>query len=914
MIPIRGSASGEGDDGLYISCSVNGKPVKFLVDTGASVTMLKHSVYNELSEDQRIILDKENRVMQLADGRTLPFRGKGDFSIKIDTYETMHNILVADIEVDGILGMDFLGTHQCELLRTKNGYALSLSGTRVPCHSSRDGLACLRIALCETVVLPPRSESIVTAHFVDGEATEELGVIEATGQFQERHNLMMARSLVHLNWNQVPLRLLNPTDSTKTVYKDSIAATCEPAQCIDEDNRLGVNCVKPQAVDSEASLETIPDHLTDVYTRSCKELDEKQQRDVSSLLKEFSDVFSSSPEDIGRTNIVTHRINTGDSLPIKQQARRLPLHKRQEAQKEVTKMLDRGIIEPSCSPWASPIVLVKKPDGSTRFCLDYRKLNAVTVKDSYPLPRIDDTLDALVGSRWFSTLDLSSGYWQVEVAEEDRPKTAFTTGAGGLYQFKVMPFGLCNAPATFERLMEQILLGLPWEILLIYLDDVIVYAKTFEEMLARLRTVLSRLRDAQLKLSPKKCSLFQSEVKYLGHVISHEGVSTDPLKIAAISDWPVPTNIRDLRSFLGLCSYYRRFVRGFAELAKPLYKLQEKGASYVWSEDCERSFARLKKCLTATPILAFPSVDNEFILDTDASNSGVGAVLSQVSSGEEKVVAYYSRTLSKSERNYCVTRRELLAAILAIRNFHHYLLGRRFRIRTDHGALQWLMDFRNPDGQMARWLEELSMYEFEIEFRKGRFHGNADGLSRRPCGECRKCSKEEAGGERRDKDEALPCNSVKESHPSETPAVWIQQWSMKDLCKEQRADDSIGTIIELKEKNESRPNWCDISSKSSSVKSYWAQWDRLILKDSILYRQWESETGDISLQLVLPPPYRQEVLTQLHNTPTAGHLGSKKTFERVKDRFYWTGYSQDVRRWCQCCDTCSKRAGPPKEA
>ena len=294
--------------------------VKFLVDTGASVTMLKHSVYKELSEEQRITLDNENRVMQLADGRTLPFIGKGDFLIRIGTIEATHNILVADIEVDGILGMDFLGSHRCELLRNKNGYTLSLSGTRVPCHSSRGGLACRRIALCETVVLPPRSESIVTAQLMDGKATDELVVIEATSQFQERHNLMVARALVHTNRNQVPLRLLNLTDSTKTVYKDSIAATCEPAQCLDEESLLSVNCVKPQTADPEAPIETIPNHLTDVYTHSCQNLDQKQQAEAELLFKEFHDVFSASPDDIGRTNIVTHRINTGDSHPIRQQA------------------------------------------------------------------------------------------------------------------------------------------------------------------------------------------------------------------------------------------------------------------------------------------------------------------------------------------------------------------------------------------------------------------------------------------------------------------------------------------------------------------------------------------------------------------------------------------------------------------
>ena len=423
-----------------------------------------------------------------------------------------------------------------------------------------------------------------------------------------------------------------------------------------ESGQAGVNCVMhPGKEDNLTGAGSLPLYLVDLYERSVRQLNSEQQEAVKSLLIEFSDVFSAGPGDVRCTSLVTHQISTGHARPIRQQVRRLLLHRKMEAEKEITNMLEKDIIEPSCRPWASPIVLARKADGSTCFCIDYRKLNAVTIKDSYPLPRIDDTLDALVGSQWFSTLDLSSGYWQVEVSEDDKPKTAFTTGTGGLYQFKFMPFGLCNVPATFERLMEQVLNGLLWGILLIYLDDVILYAKTWEEELERLGRVFARLPE-NLKLNPKKCHLFKSRVKYLGHVVSQEGVSTDPDKITAIKDWPVPSNTKDLRSFLGLCSYYCRYVKGFADVAKPLYRLQERETDNMWTEACGRSFQLLKGHLTALPILAFPNADESFILDTDASNTGVGAVLSQQTDGCERVVAYYSWTLTKTERNYCVTR------------------------------------------------------------------------------------------------------------------------------------------------------------------------------------------------------------------------------------------------------------------
>ncbi|GBM31359.1 Retrovirus-related Pol polyprotein from transposon 297 [Araneus ventricosus] len=279
-------------------------------------------------------------------------------------------------------------------------------------------------------------------------------------------------------------------------------------------------------------------------------------------------LFSTSDSDVGRCKMTQHRINTGNHPPIKQYPRRLPLAKKEEAERLVKEMVDNGIIEESSGPWASLIVLVKKKDGSTHFCVDYRKLNEITIKDSYPLPRIDDTLDALNGSQWFSTLDLKSGYWQVEIQPEDKEKTAFTTGQG-LWQFKVMPFGLCNAPATFERLMVTVLRGLTSEACLVYLDDIIIVGRTFQEHLNNIRQVFQRLQKANLKLSPKKCRFFRKEVSYLGHIISTDGVKTDPEKTKAVVDWPRPATVYDLRSFLGLCTYYRRFVRNFSQWQDP---------------------------------------------------------------------------------------------------------------------------------------------------------------------------------------------------------------------------------------------------------------------------------------------------------------------------------------------------------
>ena len=344
-------------------------------------------------------------------------------------------------------------------------------------------------------------------------------------------------------------------------------------------------------------------------------MSEEQSITSAEFLAKNQNVFS-LPGELGCTDLVYHHINTGDAQPIKIPSRRMSPSDREEAQKQINEMLELGIIQPSKSAWCAPIVLVTKKDKTKRFCIDNRKLNSATVKDAYPLPRTDDTLDTLSGSKWFSCLDLTSSYWQIKVSQEDRPKTAFSIGSG-LHEFRVMPFGLATAANTFERLAELVLSGLTWKSSLVYLDDIVVFSSSFQEQIERLQEIFNRLIEANLKLKPKKFTLMQKKILYLGHIISEDGIETDPNKTEVVKNWPTPKNIKELRSFLGMCSYYRRFVSNFSHIASPLHALTKQNSTFDWSSKCDEAFNCLKENLVNPPILALPDFSLPLILDTE---------------------------------------------------------------------------------------------------------------------------------------------------------------------------------------------------------------------------------------------------------------------------------------------------------
>lgn len=472
-------------------------------------------------------------------------------------------------------------------------------------------------------------------------------------------------------------------------------------------------------------------NLKNINLNHCNQ-EEKEQ--IRKLCFEFRDIFHSEDIPLSFTNAIKHEIKLTDESPIHAKSYRYPEVHKEEVKSQISKLLSQNIIRNSNSPWSSPIWIVpKKMDNSGkqkwRMVIDYRKLNDKTINDKFPLPCINEILDKLGKAQYFTTLDLANGFYQIQMNESDIPKTAFSTDLGH-YEYLRMPFGLKNAPATFQRVMNNILRGLQNETCFVYLDDVIIFSTSLQEHLLKLKKVFTRLREYKFKIQLDKSEFLRKEVQYLGHIVGKDGVKPNPEKIVAVKNFPIPKTTKEIKSFLGLVGYYRRFIKDFAKITKPMTQCLRKGVKIIHSPEFLNAFGHCKNLLINAPILQYPDFSKPFLLTTDASNYALGAVLSQGTLPTDKPIAYASRTLNESETRYSTIEKELLAVVWACKYFRPYLFGRKFFIYTDHRPLVWLFNLKEPGSKLVRWRLKLEEFDYQIIYKKGRQNCNADALSR----------------------------------------------------------------------------------------------------------------------------------------------------------------------------------------
>ncbi|EYC19204.1 hypothetical protein Y032_0025g1233 [Ancylostoma ceylanicum] len=594
--------------------------------------------------------------------------------------------------------------------------------------------------------------------------------------------------------------------------------------------------------------------------------------EIRRVVGEYHDVFAISDLELTQTNLVDHDIDVGGHPPIKQKTRPVPYGIRAEVESMLIDLKDRKVIEDSQSSWASPIVLVAKKDGTIRLCVDYREVNKVTKKDSYPLPPIDIRLQNLQGKRWFTSLDLASGYWQVPLTARAKEIGAFTT-TSGQFQFRVLPFGLTTAPTKFQRLMEHVLGDLKGPEVSVYIDDILIATDSAERHVQVLKRVLEAFRKAQLKVKPQKCRLLEPSIEFLGHLVDKDGIKTDPEKVVRIQNYSRPANLAQLRTFLGMAGYYRKFVLRFAQISKPLYELTSPKNRFLWSTEHEHAFETLKKVLCEAPVLAQPNIEKArdgsrpFVIYTDASRIGLGAVLAQ--EGEDRLmhpVFFASKSLTQAERNYHVTDQEALAIVYALKKFHYFIYGVHTIVMTDHSALTSLFKRTNVSPRVLRWALEVQRYNLTIEHVKGAANCVADALSR-----------------------GLP-QSISAAHGYAEDEKVVCAVQEDDWLAELRQDPNFSNLISAIENEEVKLPRHDKTLSSADF----------IIKGSKLKLLRE----DGSPVPVVPQSHRRDLFDESHSGVLGGHFHARKMFRTLKKVVFWPGMYQDLVSWCKSCHQC----------
>lgn len=618
---------------------------------------------------------------------------------------------------------------------------------------------------------------------------------------------------------------------------------------------------------------------------------------------EYRDVFSDELSGLPPKRAVDHKIELiPGSTPPSRPTFRLSATELVELKRQLEELLKSNLIRPSKSPFGAPILFVKKKDGTMRLCVDYRALNNITIKNSYPLPRVDELFDRLQGARYFSKIDLRSGYHQIRIEDEDVPKTAFRTRYGH-FEFLVLPFGLTNAPATFMHLMHETFRPFLDSFVIVFLDDILIFSKTQEEHARHVRQVLDVLRKQLLFAKLSKCELFRTEVEFLGHLISRDGVRMMEDKVKAVQEWPVPTTVTQVRAFLGTAGYYRKFIKDFSSVAAPLSDLTKDGVTFEWSAKQEESFQKLKTAMAQGPILILPDPNLPYVVNTDASGFATGAVLQQDQGKGLQPIAFLSKKMQAAETRYPVHEQELLAIIHALGTWRHYLLGSRFKVivRTDHKSLQHFKTQPHLSGRQSRWKDIIANFDFDIEYVLGKDNIVADGLSRRA--DHQSHSSELLGIQTRRRSQAVTAATT--AAPTAVAASAIPNPSASSSSDRGPASSPnqlhIGAGTQL---------LADIFEASKEDSEY-----RRLLKlkpEELKQRQLRVHRGlivkDPGERVYIPDDRRIKalILAECHDAKMSGHLGSEKTIEQVKRRFYWPKMDAEAKQYVTSCDSCQR--------
>ena len=905
---------------------MNGYPILALVDTGAAISCVNDKLFEMLHLDQICdVLTDSICVQGVGGSQITKGHAKIPFTVKnLDL--TVDFTIISSVGIDMLLGMDFIQAHRATIDFNEHVIGLFDNTIRIPLQYGQYNEAVVHTS----TVIPPRHESVVEL-WTRQPSDQQPRLFEPKPSFGHIWNVLPAKTIAKVVESKFHVKILNPNDIPIELEIGTIVGYLEEIEGI---------VSAPQTPQQTVNVHTLMENSDPVVTlKDTLEIDlqeadvnNDERKQLATFLINNKNIFATSISDLGSCNLQRLIIDTGDNPPVRQRPYRVSPEIKAEIDKQVNTMLQNGIIRESTSPFASPVVMVKKKNGDYRFAIDYRKLNAITTTMNYPLPTFQDVTDLLGKAKLFSVMDMRSGFWQLQVDENSKHKTAFICHSG-LFEFNRIPFGLRNSPIVFQQVMEQALRGMNYYSALVYVDDIITFTTTFKEHLRNLEQLFSHLQAANLKLHPSKCSFCVKEVTYLGHRVSKHGVTPDPKKIQVVKEYPTPNNVKDIRSFLGLANYYRRFVRGYSTIASPLTNLLAKEQPFQWTSSCEQAFQTLKEALTTAPILVYPDFQKQFILSTDASATAISFILSQLDEEDrERVISYGGRALHAAEKKWGISDRETLAVVDGIKAYRVYLSTKKFLVKTDHSAIQFIKKTKDPTGRLGRWAIFLQAYDFDVEYKPGKNHGNADSLSRRPYDNpTEKIPKENLNNDKTTEpksqceisnmifpiqtDSAKLIDTEIEWHPGDAiehsqEHQWLIGAIEKDTLRSlQIKDKQLKQMIDYLENG-------DLPDDDKHARRLILESHDHVINDGVLCHLWYPRGAGhkedrVIKQTVVPHSLRNDILLSHHDSLMGGaHMGAERSYNAIRLRYYWSGMYADVSDYVKSCLNCqmAKRA------
>ena len=926
-------------EGNFVQINLGKHTSKALLDTGASISCISEHVYRQSLKNIEIMPSSLAHIVGVC-GEIHRVLGQVTIPFRLDGIALEHTFqLFEKLHQPVILGMDFLRQHKAKIdleqctvsFQSSNSSDFGSGKTEEPsiCHISLGPEPKTCIGLVRTVssvVIEPHAECTLpvkialssnSCSFVDSAV-----LLEPSASLNQE-GLVGGKCLSSVDQGCGAYRVLNPTNFPVFLKENFVIATSHLidehsiTQVTDHEDQPFVNVADTtEENQSEISYENIAKDLGLNLDHS--ELSEEQKRKLYSFLGRNRDIFAKDSSELKEAKFHSHVIHTKTNRPVSKPPYRQTPQMRAETERLTNEMLQNGIIRESNSPWHSPVVLVKKPNGEYRFAIDYRELNKVTEPISFPIPTLNEVFDTLADSRAqiFSLCDLRSGFHQIPLCPSTAEKASFITHQG-VFTPTRLPFGLMNSPMCFQNLMSKCLKDLNWKIALVYIDDILIFSKNFDQHLEHLGQVFQNLRAANLKIHPGKCKFAAKEVKYLGHIVSKEGIKVDPSKFSAIETYPVPKNVKNVRAFLGLAQFYRRYIKSFAQIALPLNKLLRKDVKFEWNSECDQAFKTLKKALITAPVLAFAQFDKPFILAVDSSDESIGYVLSQLDSeGREHPVAYGGRALRNEELRWHITDKEGLALVEAVRQFRPYLANMPFTVYTDNVSVKWLQQIKNCQGRLGRWALLLQGYNMEIIQKSSRNNANADGLSRRsypPLIE----EVQEAPAICTVGYEVTFCYA---NDPRDVKVLSV------DAEPAKKSSDKENTFPNLQHLQQNCPDFKaiytykttgDVPDDVKQARNIVAEASQYEIQNGLLFHFYTPRSRGLPReerlvkQLAVPKIMRDDILRSYHDSLAGGgHQGHERTFAAIRLKYYWPKMYEQIGKYVQSCELCQQVKRP----